>query len=78
MLRLMQGVLVPFCSYLTLRQARPTGIAFVDSSKLQVCHNLRILRHQFSKGTSKRGKGMIGWFYGLKLHLIINDKGGII
>ncbi|PCS23783.1 Mobile element protein [Candidatus Enterovibrio escicola] len=41
----MQGVLVSLCSYLTNRQARSTGIAFVDSSKLQVCHNLRILRH---------------------------------
>ncbi|PCS24245.1 Mobile element protein [Candidatus Enterovibrio escicola] len=33
------------------RQARLSGIAFVDSSKLQVCHNLRILRHQIFKGT---------------------------
>nr|WP_223824863.1 IS982 family transposase [Candidatus Enterovibrio escacola] len=78
-LKLMQGVLVPLCSYLTYRQARLTGIAFVDSSKLQVCHNLCILRHPIlKKGTAKRGKGTIGWFYGFKLHLIINDQGGII
>nr|WP_223824254.1 hypothetical protein [Candidatus Enterovibrio escacola] len=44
-LKLTQGVLVPLCSYLTHRQARPIGIAFVDLSKLQVYHNLRILRH---------------------------------
>ncbi|PCS22209.1 Mobile element protein [Candidatus Enterovibrio escicola] len=56
----------------------PSGIAFVDSSKLQVCHNLRILRHQVFKGTEKRGKGTMGWFYGFKLHFIINDQGGII
>ncbi|PCS22470.1 Mobile element protein [Candidatus Enterovibrio escicola] len=48
----MQGILVPLCSYLTHRQARPIGIAFVDSSKLQVCYNLRILRHQVFKGTA--------------------------
>nr|WP_150148224.1 transposase [Candidatus Enterovibrio escacola] len=30
------------------------------------------------KGTTKRGKGTRGWFYGSKLHLIINDQGGII
>ncbi|PCS21463.1 Mobile element protein [Candidatus Enterovibrio escicola] len=60
MLRLMQGVLVLFCSYLTHRQARPTGIAFVYSSKLQVCHNLLILKHQVFKGTAKRGKGTRG------------------
>ena len=40
MLKLMQTILVPLCSYLTHRQAKPTGIAFVDSTKLQVCHNL--------------------------------------
>ncbi len=78
MLKLMQGVLVPLCFYFTHRKARPTGIAFVDLSKLQVYHNLRILRHQVFKGTEKRGKGTMGWFYGLKLHLIINDQGGII
>ncbi|PCS23125.1 Mobile element protein [Candidatus Enterovibrio escicola] len=54
MLKLMQCVLVLLCSYLTHREARPTGIAFVDSSKLQVCHNLLILRHQVFKGTAKR------------------------
>nr|WP_263364447.1 transposase [Candidatus Enterovibrio escacola] len=53
-------------------------MAFVNSSKLQVCHNQRILRHQVFKGTAKRGKGTMGWFYGFKLHLIINDQGGII
>nr|WP_190320038.1 transposase [Candidatus Enterovibrio escacola] len=73
MLKLMQGVLVPLCSYLTHHQARPTGNAFVNSSKLQVYHNLRILSHQVLKGTSKRRKGTMGWFYGFKLHLIIND-----
>nr|WP_223823992.1 transposase [Candidatus Enterovibrio escacola] len=49
MLKLMQGVLVPFCSYLIRRQARLTRISFVDSFQLQVYHNLRILRHQVLK-----------------------------
>ena len=78
MLKLMQSILVPLCSYLTHRHAKPTGIAFVDSTKLQVCHNLRIPRHQVFDGAAKRGKGTMGWFYGFKLHLIINDQGGII
>nr|WP_223824244.1 IS982 family transposase [Candidatus Enterovibrio escacola] len=78
MLKLIQGAMVPLYSYLTHRQARPTGIALVDSSTLQVCHNLRILRYQVCKCTEKRGKGTIGSFYGFKLHLIINDQGGII
>ncbi|PCS21605.1 hypothetical protein BTN49_2854 [Candidatus Enterovibrio escicola] len=56
MLKLMQDVLVPLFSYLTHHQARPIEIAFVDSPKLQVCQNLRTLRHQILKGTVKRGK----------------------
>nr|WP_263363550.1 transposase [Candidatus Enterovibrio escacola] len=57
MFRLMQSDLVSLCSYLTPRQAKPTGIAFIDSSKLQVCHNLRIFIHQVLKGATKREKG---------------------
>nr|WP_223824190.1 transposase [Candidatus Enterovibrio escacola] len=53
-------------------------MAFVHLSKLQVCHNIRILRLQVFKGTVMRGKGTRGWFYGFKLHLIINAQGGII
>nr|WP_190322110.1 transposase [Candidatus Enterovibrio escacola] len=78
MLKLMQAILVPLYSYLSHRKERSTGIAFVDSSKLQVCHNLGILRHQVFKSTKNRGKGTRGWFYGFKLRLIINDQGGII
>ncbi|PCS22538.1 Mobile element protein [Candidatus Enterovibrio escicola] len=52
--------------------------AFVALSKLQVYHNLRILRHPIFKGTTKREKGTMGWFYSFKLHLIINDQGSII
>nr|WP_241896494.1 transposase [Candidatus Enterovibrio escacola] len=35
-------------------------MSFVDSSKLQVCHNLPILRYQVFKGTAKRGKKLWG------------------
>ncbi len=62
----MQGILAPLCSYLTHREARPTGIVFVNSSKLQVCHNLHIFRHQVFKGTLKWGKGTRGCLYGDK------------
>lgn len=78
MLKLLQSVLTPLCSYMTHRQAKPTGIAFVDATKIQVCHQLRIPRHKVFNGSAERGKGTMGWFYGFKLHLIINDEGGIL
>jgi len=78
MLKLLQSILVPLSSYLTQRKAKPTGIAFIDSSKIAVCHNLRIPRHQVFDGVAERGHGSMGWFYGFKLHLIINDEGGLL
>ncbi len=55
-----------------------TGIAYVDSTPLRVCKHQRILIHKTFKGIAERGKCSMGWFFGFKLHLIINDKGEIL
>ena len=51
---------------------------FVDSTKIVVCDNRRIHQHKVFKGLAKRGKSSTGWFYGFKLHLVVNEKGEII
>lgn len=55
-----------------------TGISFVDSTALRICRNQRILSHKTFEGLAERGKSSMGWFFGFKLHLIINDKGEIL
>ena len=55
-----------------------TGISFVDSTSISVCKNYRIYSHKVFKGFANRGKTTKGWFYGLKLHLIINLEGGLV
>jgi len=55
-----------------------TGVYFVDSIKLAVCHNRRIHRHKVFDGLAARGQTSMGWFYGLKLHFVINHKGQIM
>ncbi|OBQ15672.1 MAG: transposase, partial [Aphanizomenon flos-aquae LD13] len=55
-----------------------TGISFIDSTVLRVCHNKRIKRNKTFKGFAEVGKSSMGWFFGFKLHLIINDKGEIL
>ena len=50
----------------------------MDSTKLAVCHNRRIHRHKVFDGLAARGKTSMGWFYGLKLHFVINHKGQIV
>jgi hypothetical protein len=53
-------------------------INYIDSAKLPVCHNLRIHSNRVFKDIAKRGKTSTGYFYGLKIHLIINDIGEVI
>ncbi len=55
-----------------------TGIYYIDSTKLPVCDNRRIHSHKVFKDIANRGKTSTGWFYGLKLHLIINENGELM
>jgi hypothetical protein len=56
----------------------PTGLSFIDSTALKVCHNKRIRRNRVFKGLAQIGKTTMGWFFGFKLHMIINDRGGLL
>ena len=55
-----------------------TGISFTDSTALRVCHIKRMHSHRTFSGLAQKGKTTMGWFYGFKLHLIINDRGEIL
>ncbi|MDP4840548.1 MAG: IS982 family transposase [Alphaproteobacteria bacterium] len=55
-----------------------TGIYFADSTPLKTCRNPRISNHRVFKGLAKRGKSTMGWFFGFKLHLVINRKGQLM
>jgi hypothetical protein len=68
----------PLCHYLKSRLGPVTGIAFIDATPLPVCHNRRIGRHKVFDGLAARGKTSVGWFYGFKLHLVINDRGELL
>lgn len=59
-------------------ESRRTGNYFADSKKLPVCDNRRIYSHRVFAGLAGRGKSSTGWFYGLKLHLLINQYGEIV
>ena len=77
--RLMQRVGIPLYAYLRVcGLGRCTGISFVDSTPLKVCHNRRIERHRVFAGLADRGKSSMGWFYGFKLHLLVNDCGELL
>jgi len=72
------SVLVPLCAYLDTCRGHCTGISFVDSTPLAVCHNRRIEQHHVFAGLAQRGKNSVGWFYGFKLHVAVNDCGELL
>lgn len=72
---LQSTVIAPLTAYLLSKQGQETGLYYVDSSPLRVCHNRRIYKHKVFKGIANRGKHSMGWFFGFKLHLVINHKG---
>ncbi len=75
---LMPRLFAPLMILLHSLSGEQTGITFADSSKLAVCHNRRIHRHKVFEDLAARGKTSMGWFYGLKLHFVINHKGQIM
>jgi hypothetical protein len=75
---LLPSVLGPLSAYLRQHYGRCTGISFVDSTTLPVCDNHRIHCHRVFSGLAERGKGSMGWFYGFKLHFVVNDCGELL
>jgi len=61
-----------------MRLGSCTGISIVDATTLRVCNNKRIFNHKVFAGIAQRGKSTMGYFFGFKLHLVINDKGEIL
>lgn len=55
-----------------------TGITFVDSTMIPVCHNVKRYFNKVFSGLAKNGKGTMGWCHGFKLHLLCNDSGEVI
>jgi len=75
---LMPSVLGPLSAYLRSLYGHCHGISFIDSTALSVCDNHRIHAHKVFAGVADRGKGSMGWFFGFKLHLVVNDRGQLL
>jgi len=70
----LMGIWALHCSYQSVR----TDYYFVDSKTIEVCHIKRESQNLVFKDTAKKGKSSMGWFFGFKLHLVINHLGQIV
>ncbi len=75
---LKKQLFLPLSILMNCLTGEETGLYFADSTSLKVCRNPWISNHKVFKGLAKRGKSTMGWFFGLKLHLILNHKGQIM
>jgi hypothetical protein len=76
--QLIPSVLVPLAAYLESCRGQCNGLSFVDSPKLVVCQNRRSKHHRVFAGHAERGKDSVDWFYGFKLHVVVNDEGEML
>jgi Transposase DDE domain len=66
-----------YAQFCCLKSAR-SGLYIVDSKKLEVCKLRKQKHHKVFGDLASKGKSSTGWFFGLKIHLIINDLGEIV
>lgn len=75
---LIEQAAMPLALFAQLKSGNKTGIYYIDSTCLPVCLNKRIKRHKTFKEIAKLGRTSIGWFFGLKLHIVINSLGELM
>ena len=76
---LQKKALLPMASFLQLCcLGKCTGISYIDSTPIRVCHIKREFNHKIMKGLATKGQCSMGWFFGFKLHIVINDRGEIL
>jgi hypothetical protein len=74
----MPSSLMPLCVYLKQCFGTCSGISFIDSTSKKVCHNRRISSHRVLENLAARGKTSVDWFFGFKLHIVVNEHGELL
>jgi hypothetical protein len=78
MIELKEKVQVPLAMFLIAIFGENTGISFIDSTPIEACNIKRTYNHKVLAGIASKGKSSKGWFFGFKLHLIVNHFGSIV
>lgn len=70
--------LYPLTLFAQFKSGKKTGIYYIDGSCLPACHLKRSKRNKVFKEIAQYGRTSVGWFFGLKIHLVINNLGEMI
>lgn len=73
-----KSLLLFISTVVSTRNTTKGDICFVDGTKIEVCKIYREKRHKTMKKLATKSKSTIGWWYGLKLHVICDRKGNIL
>lgn len=68
----------PLLMFINAKSGRKTGVYYIDSTSIPVCHNLRAKRNKVFKNIAAYGKTSTGWFFGLKIHFVFNHLNDIM
>ncbi len=77
-IELMHRVTFPMILFVQAHAGKKTGLYYVDSSCLPVCHIKRSKRHKTFESIAKYGHTSVGCFFGLKLHIVTNHLGELM
>jgi hypothetical protein len=77
-IELIPRAIFPLTLFTHIRGGKQTGIYYIDSSCLPVCHLKRHRRHKTFENIASFGRTSVGWFFGLKLHLVTNEQGELM
>jgi Transposase DDE domain len=75
---LINRTIFPLTLFAQFKSGKKTGIYYIDGSCLPVCHLKRSRRNKVFKAIAEYGRTSVGWFFGLKVHLVINNLGELI
>ena len=75
---LMSRAIFPLTLFTQLKCGKKTGIYYIDGSCLPVCHIKRSKRNKVFKEVAEYGRTSVGWFFGLKIHVVINHHGELM
>lgn len=77
-IELIPRLFIPLNILIHLLLGETSGTYFIDATTIKICHNQRRYSNKVFKGLAKQGKSSMGYFYGFKLHLVINERGEVI